>query len=214
MDNQKNSPVNPSTNKFMDIQAPQAPSQATANSVPSAPPLQSSDIEAEKPMSDQASFMQSTEAAAPASFPIPSLEVVEAPAADNNPVSGSQLADGVSDGSLADSADNSSNASQPEHPNPMAIPPQPAKKRRPLLITVIALVVAAAIAGLVFFVYNKSHVKTPAPSPAATQPPSQSSGASQAEIDDTTKQVDDSLNKLDDNKDFPASDTSTQSLGI
>ena len=101
-------------------------------------------------------------------------------------------------------------------PSPMAIPPQAAHKSKgPVVAITLALVVALALAGLVVFTYTKGKKNTDntnssaGPAPVETKPL-----ASPADVDSTTQELESSLNKIDENKDFSSEELSDKSLGL
>ncbi len=121
------------------------------------------------------------------------------------------------DATVASSSDVPEQPADPDH-NPLAIPPQAAHKSgAPVVAVVVAIIVALALAGLVIFTFmkskNASSTSKKAPTTAATQTTAKPL-ASPADVDATNKDIDTSLSKTDDTKDFPAADLSDKSLGL
>lgn len=100
-------------------------------------------------------------------------------------------------------------------PNPLAIPPEAAHKSgAPVVAIVVAILVALGLAALVVFTFMKSkNNSTSSTNTSATQTATKPL-ASPADVDTTDKELDASLNKLDDSKDFATTDLSDKSLGL
>lgn len=108
--------------------------------------------------------------------------------------------------------------------NPLAISGQPKKKSAPLAAIIVAVVVALALSGLVLFVYMKSKSSTKQSaynnSKTKTAKANTSQGiapkpqATVSDIDATNKDIDTSLTKIDDIRDFSSTDLSDAALGL
>ncbi len=101
--------------------------------------------------------------------------------------------------------------SEPGNDNPMAIPPAPAgtHKGAPKAAIVVAVIIALALAALTVFAY----MKTKNDSKQSVNDRA-SSSVTASDVDQASKDLDTSLNKADDTKDFPESDLTDQNLGL
>jgi len=101
-------------------------------------------------------------------------------------------------------------------PSPLAIPAHASHKSgAPVLAIAAAVVVALALAGLVVFTFMNSKKDTVGSNNSI--PASQTASkplASPADVDATNKEIDASLSKIDDSKDFSAADLSDATLGL
>lgn len=97
--------------------------------------------------------------------------------------------------------------------NPMAInaaPGTPHKSGAPVGVIIVAVIIGLTLAALAVFAY----LKTNKPSAGNTANQSQQSGVTPAEVDQTTKGIDESMKSLDDSKDFSQDDLSDPTLGL
>ncbi len=109
--------------------------------------------------------------------------------------------------------------STPEAPvNPLAIPQDhKPHKSKPILAILLAIVVAVVLAGVVIFMYMRSKNGTTADTSKTSSSQAvvvEKPQASVSDVDTTTKDLETNLNKVDENKDFPATDLSDASLGL
>lgn len=84
-------------------------------------------------------------------------------------------------------------------------------KHGPVLVIIIAVIIAAALIGVTVFAYMQSQdtkKDTDHPAEQTTAP------ATTGDVDNTTKEVDDAVNSVDDAKDMPESDLTDQTLGL
>jgi uncharacterized protein HemX len=95
----------------------------------------------------------------------------------------------------------------------MAIPPKPVKHKSgaPIAAIIVAILVALGLVGVTVYAYMQSNKKTPATTTTTQQTTDK---ATTQDVDQASKDVDDSLKSLDANKDFPESDLSDQSLKL
>lgn len=98
-----------------------------------------------------------------------------------------------------------------------ATPPAPHKKGKPVLVIAIAIVVALGLAALVVFTFMKTKKDTVGTNKTANSTTTQTAAkplASPADVDSTSKELETSLSKVDDSKDFSSADLSDKSLGL
>lgn len=91
---------------------------------------------------------------------------------------------------------------------------QPAKKGKGLAITAVVLVVLAVIAGAGYAYMQTRPEKakdTPVPAASATPKPA---AITPADVDKSTTDIDDNLKKVDDTKDFAATDINDATVGL
>lgn len=101
--------------------------------------------------------------------------------------------------------------------NPLAIPPVlPPKSGKPILVIAVAVIVAIGLAGLVVFTFmkTKSDTGNSRPNNSSGAAPTTKPQASPADVDATTQEIEGSLNKIDDSKDFSSTDLGDKSLGL
>ncbi len=106
---------------------------------------------------------------------------------------------------------------EPTSDNPMAINQPPAHKKSgaPKAIIAIAIIIAIGLASLVVFSYLKTRDKAKEIATSTqSSNPTASEAVTVAEIDQVSKETDESLNKIDDNADFPVNDLTDPSLGL
>lgn len=195
---------NPSTGGVMDIQSPK-PATDTAPSLP------------ESVAQSTGSENLVTPSTAPLSAPSDNdfkQSPVSEPIAETNKVSDNTDNSGVA--AEAQSGTTSADASTPTDPNPMAIPAHAGQKSNgPVVAIVVAIVVALALGGLVIFTFSKTKdnsAKTNSsagPAPVVSKPL-----ASPADVDTTTQELEASLSKIDEDKDFSSEELSDKSLGL
>ena len=105
-------------------------------------------------------------------------------------------------------------ANQTPAASPLAIDSKQAPKKsgRPIGIIILAILVALGLAGAAAYMYLQSKDK-----PAAnehTEHQTTEEDASAETVDEATKEIDDSLNSLDDDQDFNGSSLSDTDLGL
>ncbi|HSX23815.1 MAG TPA: hypothetical protein VLE74_01820 [Candidatus Saccharimonadales bacterium] len=155
-------------------------------------------------------FIASVEPSAPAGFVNAPESVASEPAAPSSTQSN-------------DSADNSvdtpptdTNGTLPND-NPLAARPQPIKQHKaPVVAILLAVIVAVALASLVVFMFlkNRNNQSASRAQTSASQTVAPKPQASASDVDATNQQIDSSLKKTDDSKDFSTSDLSDTSLGL
>ncbi len=100
----------------------------------------------------------------------------------------------------------------------LAIPPMaPKKSGKPILVIAIAVIVAIGLAGLVVFTFLKTKKDTVGSGKtvnSATTQPVAKPLASPADVDTTNKEIETSLNKVNDSTDFSSTALSDKSLGL
>ncbi len=89
-------------------------------------------------------------------------------------------------------------------------------RRSPKVVIVLAVVIGAALIGLAVFAYMQTRDNThPAGDNGTHQEEAQTEAqASPADVDNTTKAVDDALSSVDDAQDIPESELTDQTLGL
>ena len=100
-----------------------------------------------------------------------------------------------------------------EHTDHLLAAHADAHHKKPVLAIVVAIIIGLSLIGLTVFAYMQTKDGTKDAGDHGTET-HQESGASAADVDDTTKQVDDTLNTVDDTKDMPETDLTDQSLGL
>lgn len=141
------------------------------------------------------------------------------PAAESTPPTTIDVTDAGTPETDGASTPNPPIVDQPEEQNPLAA--QAHKQHAsgtPIVAIVVAIVVALALAGLVVFMFtkgkSKQSAKSAAPSNSTSQAIADKPLASVSDVDATTQQIDVSLTKIDDTKDFAPTDLSDTSLGL
>jgi uncharacterized protein HemX len=103
--------------------------------------------------------------------------------------------------------------SSPEHHDPVALLEAHRTNRTPVVAAILAVVIALAIAGLVYFVYTQSRDDTKSDDTTMTQESTQTA-ATEDDVDTTNADLDKDLDAADDAADFAESDLSDTSLGL
>lgn len=97
--------------------------------------------------------------------------------------------------------------------NPVTTPQLAAhnKRRGPVLVILLAIVLATALAGVAALAFMKK-----APKPAQTNQTNQQSdnAVTTGTVDDAAKDADNAVNSVDESTDFPEEDLSDQTLGL
>lgn len=95
------------------------------------------------------------------------------------------------------------------------LPTHGSHKSHHVVPIVIAIIVAIGLTSAAVFAYIKTNQKTDNhPETEHTTQPTQSTPATTGDVDDASKQVDDTMNSANDEKDAPESDLSDQTLGL
>jgi hypothetical protein len=129
-------------------------------------------------------------ASTPAPAELAAVPVVEAPSADNAQIN-------------------------PEAHQPASASHKAGKGGAPVLAIVFAVIVAAALAGLVIYTYFKGkNSDTVKRSSSSSQTVVSKPQASPSDIDATNQEIDNSLQSTNDNKDFAATELSDSALGL
>jgi uncharacterized protein HemX len=102
-----------------------------------------------------------------------------------------------------------------EEKNPFAVPDMPHKKTgTPIAAIAIAILVAVGLAGVTVYAYMKTQNETKSPYETGSQQTEQPASVTPADVDSTSKEIDDAVNSIDDSKDLPENELSDQSLGL
>lgn len=101
-------------------------------------------------------------------------------------------------------------------PNPLAATPPtgPKKSGKPMLVIVIAVVIALALAALVVVIFLKPKKNTAGTTNSTSNQTAPKPLASPADVDNTNKEIDTSLSKVNDSTDFASTDLSDKALGL
>jgi uncharacterized protein HemX len=90
-------------------------------------------------------------------------------------------------------------------------PANPKKSRPPIMVIIIAIIVALTMAGLTVFVYLKTK-DTPSLKQASKQ--SQQDKATSADVESATQSIDESMKSVDEASDFNDTELSDSNLGL
>lgn len=105
--------------------------------------------------------------------------------------------------------------SAPAEPQLLHATPPAHKSHGPVLVIVIAIIVALGLAGLVVYTYLKDkNGDIKRDDSTATNQTVDKPQASAADVDAAEKEIDSGLQKADDNKDFPSTELTDTTLGL
>ncbi len=186
------SPLPPANNGgVMDIQSPKtaqdsSPADHDSNALVEEPGL--------SPEAAPVSTVVATEPVAPEQPPTESPTADTSKQAENSP---------------------SSVASSTDTDNPLAINKAPTPKKKsgaPIIVIVVATIIALGLCALVISIYFKSKNDTKKTSTNTSQ--QTASKITPDELDQAVKDTDEDLSQLDDTKDFPDGELTDQTLGL
>ena len=98
--------------------------------------------------------------------------------------------------------------------NPMAInkPVEPIKHKAPKMAVIVAVVIGLMLIGVVIFAYSRSHKSASSSTKSSSQ--NTAKATSPASVDQASKDLDTTLSKADDSKDFAANDLADTILAL
>lgn len=108
--------------------------------------------------------------------------------------------------------------SSPAEPQPPALPTErpaalPPKAKAPIFAIITAILVAGALIGLTVFAFLK-YQDSPTPSPSPTTTEQADNEATPTDVDQTTEDIDQELNNLNDDQDFDSNAISDETLDL